>query len=39
MRLSDVLSKPPKQEFVQTDGFLLNKKGIIGQQVTDSYPI
>lgn len=34
MRLSDVLSKPPKQEFVQTDGFLLNKKGIIGQQVT-----
>lgn len=34
MRLSDVLSKPPKQEFVQTDGFLINKKGVIGQQVT-----
>lgn len=34
MRLSDVLSKPPKQEFVQTDGFLINKKGAIGQQVT-----
>ncbi len=33
MRLSDVLSKPPKSEFVQVDAFLLNKKGDIGQQV------
>lgn len=34
MRLGDVLSKKPKQEYVQIDGFLLNKKGNIGQQVS-----
>ena len=34
MRLSDILSKPPKHEYVQVDGFLLNKKGTVGQQVT-----
>lgn len=33
MRLSDVLSKPPQRDFLQIDGFLLNKKGNIGQQV------
>lgn len=33
MRLSDVLSKPIQKEFFQIDGFLLNKKGNIGQQV------
>ena len=36
MRLSDVLSKPPKKEYIQVDGFLNNKKGLIGQQVTIS---
>lgn len=34
MRLGDVLSKKPKQEYVQVDGFLLNRKGTIGQQVS-----
>lgn len=34
MRLGDVLSKKPKQEYLQVDGFLLNKKGTIGQQVS-----
>ncbi len=33
MRLSDVLSKPPKQDYLQVDGFLLNKRGNIGQQI------
>jgi hypothetical protein len=33
VRLGDVLSKPQKQEYVQVDGFLLNAKGSIGQQV------
>lgn len=33
MRLNDVLSKPPKREYVEVDGFLVNKKGDIGQQV------
>jgi len=33
MRLGDVLSKVPKREFIQVDGFLLNKKGNVGQQV------
>lgn len=33
MRLGDVLSKPPKSDYSQVDGFLLNKKGNIGQQV------
>ena len=33
MRLGDVLSKPPKRNFVQIEGFLVNRKGIIGQQV------
>lgn len=33
MRLSDVLSKLPKREYVQVDGFLVNKKCTIGQQV------
>jgi hypothetical protein len=33
MRLSDILSKSPQKEYLQVDGFLLNKKGIIGQQV------
>lgn len=33
MRLSDVLSKPPKRDYIQVDGFLLNKKGVTGQQV------
>lgn len=33
MRLGDVLSKPQKRDYLQVDGFLLNKKGIIGQQV------
>jgi hypothetical protein len=32
MRLGDILSKSPKNEYVQVDGFLLNKKGNIGQQ-------
>ena len=34
MRLSDLLSKPPKREYTQVDGFLLSKKGNVGQQVT-----
>jgi hypothetical protein len=34
MRLSDVLSKTPKCNYLQVDGFLLNKKGNTGQQVT-----
>lgn len=33
MRLSDVLSKTPQNDYVQVDGFLLGKQGIIGQQV------
>ena len=33
MRLGDVLSKVPKREYIQVDGFLLNKKGNVGQQV------
>lgn len=33
MRLSDVLSKPLQKEFLQVDGFLINKKGNIGQQI------
>lgn len=33
MRLSDVLSKPPKREYIQVDGVLKGKKGNIGQQV------
>jgi len=33
MRLSGVLSKPPTLEFKQVEGFLLNKKGNVGQQV------
>lgn len=34
MRLGDILSKPPKKDYVQVDGFLTNKKGVIGQQVS-----
>ncbi len=33
MRLGDILSKPPKLDFVQVDGFLQNKKGDTGQTV------
>lgn len=33
MRLGDLLSKPPKSEYEQVDGFVLNKKGDTGQQV------
>ncbi len=33
MRLSDVLSKPPQKDYIQVDGFLQGKKGLIGQQV------
>ena len=33
MRLGEVLSKVPKREFTQVEGFLLNKKGNVGQQV------
>ena len=33
MRLCDVLSKPPKSEFVQVEGFLINKAGKVGQKV------
>ena len=33
MRLSDVLSKSPREEFVQVEGFLQNKKGFTGQKV------
>lgn len=34
MRIGDVLSKQPLDEYKQVDGFLINKKGKIGQQVT-----
>ena len=33
MRLFDVLSKPPKKDFVQIEGFLLGKQCNIGQQI------
>lgn len=33
MRLSDVLSKPPKNEYKQVEGFLVNKQGNVGQMV------
>lgn len=33
MRLSDVLSKSIRKDFLQVDGFLTNKKGNIGQQI------
>lgn len=33
MRLGDILSRTPKLEYIQVDGFLLNKKGNVGQQV------
>lgn len=33
MRLSDILSKPPKDDYIQIDGFLQNKKGTVGQKV------
>ena len=33
MRLSDVLSKPPKAEYKQVEGFWVNKQGNIGQMV------
>ena len=33
MRLSDILSKSPQLDFVPIDGFLMNKKGAIGQKV------
>lgn len=33
MRLSDVLSKPPKDNYIQIEGFLQNKKGTVGQKV------
>lgn len=33
MRLCDILSKPPKPEFVQVEGFLINKAGEVGQLV------
>lgn len=36
MRLSDVLSKSPKKEYVQVDSFLQNKKGNTGQSVNIS---
>ena len=36
MRLSDVLSKFPTEEYVQVDSFLQNKKGIVGQCVNIS---
>lgn len=32
MTLGDILSKPPVDEHKQVDGFLINKKGKIGQQ-------
>ncbi|MEG1725504.1 MAG: hypothetical protein RR313_08930 [Anaerovoracaceae bacterium] len=32
MTLGDILSKPPMDEYKQVQGFLLNKKGKIGQQ-------
>lgn len=33
MRLSDILSKPPRRDYSQVDGFLINKQGKVGQQV------
>ena len=36
MRLSDVLSKPPKDNYIQIEGFLQNKKGTVGQKVEKS---
>lgn len=33
MRLSGILSRPPTLDYVQVDGFLLNKRGYTGQQV------
>lgn len=33
MRLGDVLSKQPQHQYVQVDGFLVNKKGYLGQKV------
>lgn len=33
MRLSDVLSRSPKSEFIQVEAFLVGKKGIVGQQI------
>lgn len=33
MRLSDLLSKPPKRDFLQVDGFLISKKCNVGQQI------
>lgn len=33
MRLSDVLSKKPSNDYVQVDGFVINKKGSAGQKV------
>ena len=33
MRLSDVLSKPPKNGYKQVEGFLVNKQGNVGQMV------
>lgn len=33
MRLCDVLSKPVKSDFVQVEGFLVNKSGRVGQKV------
>ena len=32
MTLGDILSKPPIDEYKQVEGFLVNKKGKIGQQ-------
>ena len=32
MTLGDILSKPPIDEYKQVQGFLINKKGRIGQQ-------
>lgn len=33
MRLSDILSKAPKNDYTQVDAFLLNKLGAVGQKV------
>ena len=33
MRLSDVLSKAPQNEYTQVDGFVQNKQGKVGQKV------
>lgn len=33
MRLSDVLSKPPQNDYTQVDGFVQNKQGKVGQKV------